>query len=292
VTIAQALAVGVMRLRSDAAAEAVRASARADAQILLGEVLQLDGAQILAHGDEELDADLLDVFGLLLGERMRGVPVAYLTHKAGFYGREFYVDETVLVPRPESENVVEAVLADLRARLASGARPSILDVGTGSGALAITLAAELPEVTVCAVDLSEAALAIARRNARELGVGERVTFVASDLTTELTPSAGPFDCIVANLPYVPSADVPVPPNPVGFEPAAALDGGEDGLGVYRRLLSELPHLVAPGASLYFEGAPPVIYPLAGLAKAAFGGAQIRVGEDYAGLERFVAVTLA
>ncbi|MBV8074485.1 MAG: peptide chain release factor N(5)-glutamine methyltransferase [Candidatus Eremiobacteraeota bacterium] len=290
-TIAQALAVGVMRLRSEQAAEPVRDSARADAQILLGEVLQLDGAHLLAHGEEELDADLLDVFGLLLGERMRGVPVAYLTHKAGFYGREFYVDETVLVPRPESENLVEAALVDLRTRSAAGERLRALDVGTGSGALAITLAAEIPELTLCATDVSPAAIAIARRNARELGVAERITFVETDLVDGLAGHAQRFDCVVANLPYVPSAELPPPPNPVGFEPVVAVDGGEDGLALYRRLLPLLPELVAPRASLYFEAAPPVVYPLASLVQYAFVGGHIEIGEDYAELERFVAVSL-
>jgi release factor glutamine methyltransferase len=278
----------VMRLRSAGAAPQVRESARADAQILLGEVLQVDRTRLLAHGNEELDVDLLDVFGLLLDERMRGVPIAYLTHKSGFYGREFYIDDGVLVPRPESEHIVEAALADLRARALRGAKPSLLEVGTGSGALAITLAAEIPELEVTATDISPAALRVARRNARELGVPERVRFIETDLAAGLAGER--FDCVVANLPYVPTGEIPLPPNPVGFEPVVAVDGGSDGLALYRRLFEQLEGMLAPGASGFFEAAPATIYPLAALVQRAFAAAQVEIGEDYADLERFVAVT--
>lgn len=288
-TIAQALAVGVMRLRSPSAALEIRDSARADAQILLGEVLETDHARLLAHGGEELDADLLDVFGLLLNERMRGVPIPYLTHKVGFYGREFYVDEQVLIPRPESEHVVEAALADLRAKTLAKPRVYALDVGTGSGALAITLAAELPALNVIATDVSAAALAVARRNARGLGVAERIEFVQADLVSALAGRR--FDCVVANLPYVPSAEIPLPPHPVGFEPLVAVDGGVDGLVLYRRLIRELAPLLEPGAGLFLEAAPGTIYPLAELVQAAFAGVHIEIGEDYAQLERYVAATV-
>ena len=288
-TIAQALAVGVMRLRSDEAAPDVRESARADAQILLGEVLQLDHARVLEMGADELDGDLLDVFGLLLNERMRGVPVAYLTHKAGFYGREFYVDENVLVPRPESEHLIEAALAALRARSPDGAQLRALDVGTGSGALAITHAAEIPKLAVTATDLSSAALAVARGNASVYGVEDRVRFLECDLVSEVHGER--FECVVANLPYVPSADVPSPPNPVGFEPLLAVDGGADGLSAYRRLVAQLPDLITPGTNLFFEAAPATIYPLAALVQQTFPSARITVGQDYAELERFVSATL-
>jgi release factor glutamine methyltransferase len=285
-TIAQALAVGVMRLRRADRAE-VRESARADAQILLGEVLQWDRTRLLARGDEELDGELLEVFGLLLDERLRGVPVPYLTHKAGFYGREFYVDEHVLVPRPESEHLIEAALRELRARLAEGRTPSVLDVGTGSGALAITLAAELPELRVTAVERSGEALVVARRNASDLLVN--VEFVQGDLSAPLAGRR--FDCVVANLPYVPTADLPEKPDPAGFEPVPALDGGADGLGVYRRLLRELPELAEPGAYCAFEAAPPTVYGLAAMVQQTFPGMQIDVGNDYAGLERFLTFTV-
>jgi release factor glutamine methyltransferase len=222
---------------------------------------------------------------------MRGVPVAYLTHKAGFFGREFYVDEHVLVPRPESEHVVEAALDDVRSRLAEGAREvRVCDIGTGSGALAITLAAECGRARVAASDISEGALRVARRNAAANGVGERIAFARGDLGEPLV-GYGPFDCIVANLPYVPRSVVPERPDPVGFEPLVALDGGDDGLDLYRRLIAQLPRLAAPRASVWLEAAPATIDPLASLVEAAYPRAHIEVGEDYAGCERYLAITL-
>jgi len=284
--IAAALAVAIMRLRSSDSAPEARRSAAADAQILLGEVLQADRAWMLAHGDEELDSDLLEVFGLLLDERMRGVPIPYLTHRAGFYGREFYVDERVLIPRPETEHVVEEMLAKLRAL---GRAPRVLDVGTGCGALAVTFAAEIESASVVATDVSADALDVARRNACEHNVASRVEFLQSDVAEDV--DAVPFDCVVANLPYIPTAEIPLPPDPVGFEPRLALDGGSDGLVLYRRLIPRLPTLLAPGGTAILEAAPPTIAQLAALVRAADGRRHVEIGTDYAGCERFVVAGL-
>lgn len=285
-TVASALAVGIMRLRSGQAAEQVRESARTDAQLMLGNLLGVDHAWMLAHGDDELTRENLDAFGVLLDERMRGVPIPYLTHLAGFYGREFYVDERVLVPRPETEHVAKAAIDALRA--SKGKRA--LDVGTGSGILAITLALEISGLQVTATDVSRDALDVAARNARALQVTELVDFVQGDIFKGM-PSER-FDCIVANLPYVPRADVPLPPDPVAYEPPIAVDGGADGLDVYRKLASRLGELLAPGGSAVLEAAPATVYPLAQLVKDALRAARIDIGTDYAGLERFIVASIA
>ena len=290
-TVASALAVGIMRLRSGQAAEGVRDSARTDAQQLLGQILNVDHAWMLAHGDDELTREHLDAFGVLLDERMRGVPVPYLTHLAGFYGREFYVDERVLVPRPETEHVATAAIERLRAtRLRATKGTRALDVGTGSGALAITLALDVPGVRVTATDVSRDALAVAARNARALQVTDLVDFVECDVFEGTPPQR--FDCIVANLPYIPTAQIPMPPDPVAYEPPIAVDGGADGLCVYRKLTSRLNDLLAPGGSAVLEAAPATIYPLAQLVKTALPGARIEIGTDYAGLERFIVASIA
>jgi release factor glutamine methyltransferase len=286
VTVASALAVGIMRLRSGQAAENVRESARPDAQVLLGQILGVDHAWMLAHGDDELTREHLDAFGIMLDERMRGVPVPYLTHLAGFYGREFYIDERVLVPRPETEHVATAAIEALRATNGTHA----LDVGTGSGALAITLALEISGLHAVATDISRDALDVAQRNARAHQVTELVDFVQCDIFKG-TP-AERFDCIVANLPYVPTAEIPMPPDPVAYEPPVALDGGADGLDVYRKLALRLDDLLAAGGSVVLEAAPATIYPLAQLVKESLRGAQIVIGTDYAGLERFIVASIA
>lgn len=211
-----------------------------------------------------------------------GTPDAYVSGWKGFFRREFAVDEHVLIPRPETEHLVEDALEFLRAT----GRRHILDVGTGSGAIACTLAAEIPDAIVTASDVSIAALALAAQNAARLGVADRCTFALADIAP-----AGErrYDLIVANLPYIPSADVPQKPDPVGFEPRLATDGGPDGLAVYRKLLAVAPRLAGSGALVLLEAAPPTMAGLRALAEAAFPSAATTVHRDYAGLERYVRV---
>lgn len=266
------------------------ASPALDARLILGHVLGRDAAWLLAHGAEVVPPGLVMRFETFVQRRAAGEPVAYVVGAAFFYGREFYVTRDVLVPRPETEHLVEAALDEMRARDARpGTRLRVCDVGTGSGAIAITLAAETEDAVVVASDVSETALAVARENAARHGVADRVRFVAGDLATPLGP-LGPYDCVVANLPYVPSAVVPRPPDPVGFEPRVALDGGEDGLALYRRLLVELPSLMTAGGSAFLEAAPGTIERLAALAESTIG-AHVEIGEDYAGNQRWISVSL-
>jgi release factor glutamine methyltransferase len=254
-----------------------------DAELLLAHVLGVDPAWLVAHDDAEIGEAPARRFAELVERRRRGEPLAYLIGSAGFYRREFMVDERVLVPRPETEHLVEAALEHLRAH----ARPRVLDVGTGSGAIACTIAAELANAHVDAVDASLDALDVARENCRRLGVQQRVRLVHGDLTQPV--SGERYHAIVANLPYVPTAEIARPPDPVSFEPRAALDGGSDGLAIYRRLLPDLPALLEPGGLVLAEAAPPTIQGLASLAREAFPNAAVTIGYDYAGLERFVRV---
>jgi release factor glutamine methyltransferase len=226
-------------------------------------------------------------FAQAVERRLAGAPVAYITGSVGFYGRSFMVDERVLVPRPETEHLVEAAIAALRE--SGKTRGHIADVGTGSGAIAISIAAELPDAWLFGTDISHGAIDVARRNAAQNNVFQSCTFLHGDLGQPLLRFA-PFDGLVANLPYVPTADVPALPDPVAFEPALALDGGEDGLVLYRRLIAMLPALLAPQAPVVFEAAPGTIEPLARLVADAFPGVQPTIGADYAGLARFVMFT--
>lgn len=281
-TVARLLARGVGDLA------ATSESPRADAQILLAHAIHRDREWIVARADDAIPDETAGRFFELCRVRSRGTPVAYIVGSAWFYGREFAVNDSVLIPRPETEHLVDEAVAFLRARLtaAPAGAFTVLDVGTGSGAMACSIAAEVPSVRVDGTDLSAAAIATAQRNAFSLGVADRCTFHLGDLM--LPVNAGAFDVIVANLPYVPSRDVATKPDPTGFEPLLALDGGEDGLVLYRRFLAG-PLPLARGGLLLMEAAPPVMEGLLALVRAAAGDACIDVCDDYGGRARYLRV---
>jgi release factor glutamine methyltransferase len=277
-TVGEALRATARRL------ESVAGSGRFDAGLLLEHVTGASRASFIADDARALSAAEEAALAAAVERRLAGTPIAYIVGSAGFFGHTLDVDGNVLVPRPETEHLVEAALADLRARGATAGR--VADVGTGSGAIAIALAHALPDAWVFGTDISHEAIALARRNAARNNVFQACTFLHGDLAAPLRRFA-PFEALVANLPYVPSADVPQAPDPVSFEPRLALDGGPDGLDLYRRLLAGLPGLLAPGACALFEAAPGTIGPLRERIEAAFPGCAAEIGRDYAGLERFV-----
>lgn len=275
-TVAQTLAEGTALLRDSSA------SPHADALLLFAHVLNRGRAWIVAHGDATPSLQEAEAFQRLSAERSRGVPVAYLLGSAGFYGREFLVNENVLIPRPETEHLVDEALRFI------GSRPlHVLDVGTGSGAIACTIAAETT-ATVCGTDISPAAVAIANENARRLGVVDRCRFYAGDLTEPV--GAQRFDLVVANLPYVPTAEIADKPDPVAYEPRQALDGGPDGLVLYRRLLEELSALLRPNATVLLEAAPTTIEGLKDLGRRSLPYFTVSLHRDYAGLDRYLRIS--
>lgn len=208
-------------------------------------MLGLGEAQVLAHGEREVPADAAARFRSLLERRLTGEPVAYLFAEREFYGRSFLVDRRVLIPRPETEHLVEEALAT-----PLPPRPLLLDVGTGSGCLAVTLALEIPGARAVAADLSPGALAVASENARRLGASGRVFPVAVDLTRGLDLSR--FDLVVSNPPYVDRADeAAMSPEVCMFEPHMALFAPGSGDSVYERLLGESAGL-RPGARILVE----------------------------------------
>ena len=280
-TVGDAVAFGRARL------EAMGNEGRFDALRLLEETLGENAAWIFAHDDAVLAAETSARYVAAIGRRAAGEPVAYITGNAGFFGRSFIVSPDVLVPRPETEMLVELACEALRERGLAEAR--ICDVGTGSGILALTLARELPNARVTAVDISSRALAVARRNALALGVVERVHFACGDAFTVLAAD-DVFDCIVANLPYIRAADLAGPPPGLRYEPMLALDGGSDGLDAYRTLVGELPARLARNGLALLEAGSDTTLPLAALVEVAFGagsGACVHVHHDYAGHPRVV-----
>jgi release factor glutamine methyltransferase len=262
-------------------------SPHGDAMLLLSHVIGRERPWIVAHGDASLSRRQAERFLTLCEQRGAGIPIAYLLGSVEFYGREFLVNANVMVPRPETEHLVEEALAYLRERERShpASTAAVLDVGVGSGAIACTIAAENPCVFVDATDTSSAAIEVAERNARRLGVVKRCRFHHASFATPVKDRI--FDAIVANLPYVPTSDVPAPPEPAGFEPRVALDGGHDGLAAYRAFLPATPYLLAAGGLLLLEGAPPVMPGLGALVARTFPGVRLEIGKDYAGLERYV-----
>jgi release factor glutamine methyltransferase len=251
--------------------------------VLLGASLRKSRAWILAFGEHRLSPEEAGRFQTLCERRASGLPAAYVLGSAGFYGREFVVDERVLVPRSATEHLVDEAIAFLGDREAD-----VLDVGTGCGAIACSIAAAT-RATVYATDISEGAIAVANENVRRLHLEQRCIVAQGDL---LQPFAGHrFDVVMANLPYLPTRDVPAAPDPVSFEPHLALDGGPDGLSFYRRLLRSLPSVLKPRALVLLEAAPPTIDALQQLVRERLKQATVTVHRDYAGLERYVKAAL-
>ena len=255
-------------------------TAALDAQTLLAAIMHRERAWLLAHPEARLTPRQRRRLQRACARLAQGEPLPYVLGRWHFYGREFAITPAVLIPRPETETLVEHALAWLRAH---PDRRRVADVGTGSGALAVTLAAEMPAVRVTATDISPAALEVARRNARRHGVAERIVFVETDL---LAAIVGAFDLIVANLPYIPTAelaDLPV----ARHEPREALDGGADGLAAIRRLLSQAQTRLAPGGALMLEIAADQGEAVRAAARQAFPAAEITLYADLAGRDRVV-----
>jgi release factor glutamine methyltransferase len=260
-------------------------SARTDSQVLLAHAVGRPREWIVAHPEAPLLPEEERAFVALCERRRAGTPIAYILGSGGFYGREFLVDENVLIPRPETEHLVEEAIEFIRERVyPRNGVPKVLDVGTGCGAIACTIATET-NATVDATDVSGRALTVAIDNARRLGVRERCRFHEGDLVDPVRGNR--YDVVVANLPYVPSSDLRQAPDPTAFEPRLALDGGPNGLALYRRLLPQIPQLLNEEALVLLEAAPPTIQALRILTQAALPNFTISVGHDYAGLARYI-----
>lgn len=236
ISAAEALRLGAQRLTAFA-------SARRDAELLLLHTLHRDRAWLLAHPEAEIPPAQLAHYDKLLARRARHEPIQYITGQQEFFGLTLRVTPDVLIPRPETEHLVEAALA----RISPGHPMRILDVGTGSGAIAIAIAAHRPQAAVTAADISPAALAVARENAATHHVAIR--FIESDLLAALPNEK--FDLILSNPPYVPASDE-LEPQVHEFEPHSALFAGESGLDIYRRLIPQAHHALVPGGWLLME----------------------------------------
>ena len=256
-------------------------SAALDARLLMQHALGISREQLLLAMDKTLSAEEEAAFAALIAERARRRPVSHLTGVREFWGAEFKVTADTLDPRPDSETLIEAVLQNV-ADKARACR--ILDLGTGTGCLLLSLLKELPEASGLGVDQSEAALQVAKENALRLGLQTRTTFLASHWCDKVEER---FDIVVANPPYIPSRTIEtLSPEVARYEPKSALDGGEDGLDCYRQIVAQLPRVMQDDGLAVLEIGIHQQEALAGLAKAQ-GLRVAAVRNDLGGIPRAV-----
>ena len=251
-----------------------------DAQLLLAHVLGCSRLDLIAHPDRVLAELKVDAFNAMLDRRSAREPLAYIVGHKEFFGLEIDVAPGVLVPRPETELLVEESIKRF-----SGQSPMIADVGTGSGAVAVALAVSIPSAAVHATDTSPAALEVARANVEKHDLTERVKLVQGDLAEPLAGML--FDAIVSNPPYIPSGEIEsLQPEVRLYEPLEALDGGPDGLDVYRRLVPAARPLLREGGFVAVEAGIREAGAITEMARSA-GYRKVQVARDLAGIERVV-----
>lgn len=250
-----------------------------DARLLLQQVCGLEHAGLISHMREPVSVDRAEQYAGLIDQRINGRPVHRIIGYREFFGHRFQLSSDTLEPRPDTECLVERVLADDH-----GANPGFVDIGTGSGAIAISLLKAMPDANCVASDISSGALEVAKSNALALGVDGRIEFTKSNYLDSL---AGPFDFLVSNPPYISSEEIGKLAGEVqDFDPLIALDGGTDGLDAYREILSSAGTVVKPGGRLYLEIGFDQSEDLQALSKG-YGMEFIETVRDLAGQDRVV-----
>ena len=254
-----------------------------ECQLLLRQASGISQVQLYLDLDREMDSEEEAAFWRLVERRLSGEPIAYISGHREFYGLDFSVEPGVLIPRPESELLVEQAIRLAQNRAVS----AVAEIGTGCGAIAISLALTLPRTKIYATDISASALRIAQSNCQKHGVADRVCLLHGDV---LQPLPEPVDLIVANLPYVSEAELPQVSS-AGFEPLLALNGGVDGLEKIRQLCQQAGDRLRPQGSLLLEIGQGQATAVVDLLQCLFPSAEIAVMPDLSGMERVVGVTL-
>ncbi|WP_449538081.1 peptide chain release factor N(5)-glutamine methyltransferase [Ferdinandcohnia sp. Marseille-Q9671] len=255
-------------------------------ELLLCHYLGLTRAQLLAELREELDETIKEKFTNAIEEVVSGIPVQYIIGYEEFYGRRFIVNEEVLIPRPETEELVQGLLNRITKLYGDVEEVAVVDVGTGSGAISITLALENPKLDVMTVDIAKASIDVAKGNARQLGAN--VSFYEGDLLQPLIEHGTKVDVVVSNPPYIPEGDIETLSTVVkDHEPMRALVGGVDGLDFYRRFMYEIPEVLKENGIVAFEVGIGQGKLVADLLQHTFTGAKVEVVYDINGKDRMV-----
>lgn len=255
-------------------------------EILLRYFLNRSRAQLLSELREEVPSDRWELFEQAVFAHVAGKPIQYIMGQEEFYGRVFYVNEEVLIPRPETEELVYGALQRIVRLFADSQSVKVLDVGTGSGAIAISLKLENPNLVVTASDIAEKSLLVAQKNAADLGV--QIEFVHGDLLQPFISAKEKFDVMISNPPYIPTGDMEdMSEVVVGHEPHRALFAGEDGLDLYRRFMDELPQVLNEQFMVGFEVGAGQSEAVKELLQSAFPQAKVEVVYDINGKDRMV-----
>lgn len=275
------LASAVRRLEAATRSE----TPQLDAQVLLAHITGKNRAWVAAHPEFELDESQVEP---ALKKLEAGEPLPYVLGKWEFFGLEFDLTPDVLIPRPETELLVEKALAWLH----PSTSPRVADIGTGSGAIAVAIAKHIPQARILATDISPAALEVAKRNAQKHGVGAQIEFVECDLlpvehsSFAFHPSS--FDLICSNPPYIPTATLRGLPI-FGREPTLALDGGADGLNIYRRIFQITPRWLSPQGVMLLEIESTLGEAVTQLGHESFPAAEVQLHRDLAGRDRLIQI---
>jgi len=269
------------------------ASPRLEAELLLAFLLKRDRTYFYAHGEEKMGAEEEAAYQKILERRAKGAPLAYITGKKEFMGLLFSVNEKVLIPRPETEHLVEAVLAWSRRVFEQRGKKEtlhILDLGAGCGNISVSLAYFLPYARVTGVDLSKEAVLLAEKNARLLGVSDRVEFLCGNYWEPFSSGSFRFHVIVSNPPYIPRKELQFLPREVQNEPLLALDGGTDGLDAYRSIFKGIRQHIKSPWLVALETGKDQSREVIKLGAAAIVFKRAEIIKDYAGIDRVVIFT--
>jgi len=280
--LSKALFEGARRLRSGGIE-----TGRLDAELLLGHILGLTREQLMVGANRLLSSEQREEYADVLRRRLQREPVAYITSRQEFWSLDFDVTSDVLIPRPETERLVEIALK-LGAEMSTGGALRILDIGTGSGAIAIALASELRAAEIFATDVSEPALVVARGNAVKHRIAARMQFLRGDLFEAISDVKVAYDLILANPPYIRRGEIDeLEPEVSQWEPRGALDGGVDGLDFYRRIAAEACHYLRPNGAVVVEMGADMGAAVMTLFESPGGYAGAQIYQDYSGKDRVV-----